>query len=41
MYTGACRIARSMPGGRPHEFNGDIKSRKMADACVTGTESGL
>lgn len=34
MYTGARRIARPMPGGRPLELTGDGKSRQMADAFI-------
>ena len=34
MYTGACRIARPMPGGRPLKLTGDRKTRYMADAPV-------
>jgi len=41
MYTGVYRITRSMPGGRLLEFNGDIKSREMTDACLSSTGSGL
>jgi hypothetical protein len=31
MYTGACRAARPMPGGRSLEANGDIRPRLMTN----------